>query len=141
MILEIYIHPILVHFPIACIYLALFFEILFFFNTKKSNFKEISYYLTIFATIGAVLSQLSGLFLTEHPEYGPIKEIFEQHELLAMISVILLLITSSFQTFIFYKNLSKKFKIISVLLILTCVIAISSTGYFGGVLVYDYMVK
>ena len=129
----------IVHFPIAFGYLALFFEILSLLKPDKSNFKEISYYLTLFATIGAILSLLSGFFLTKKLEFGKLNEIIETHEMWALITTVSLIITSILKSYIFFKHKKGKILFISIICSLISVIAITITGHFGGMLVFYYL--
>ena len=136
-----HIHPFLVHFPIALVIIGFIFEIISLIKPKNEVNSKMSYYLLVIASITAVLAQLSGLFLTNHPRGGELYEVFEQHEQFALISVALIAITTNLGTIIYMKNLvNSKYRYFFSILYLLSTISIVYTGFLGGTMVYDYMI-
>jgi uncharacterized membrane protein len=134
-----HIHPMIVHFPIALVIIGFMFDIISLFNPKNEiNFK-ISYYLLVIGSVTAVISQLSGLYLTNHPKSGELYLVFEQHELFALISVILLIATTIIGT-LFTMKYSKYLRYVYSFLYLLSMLSIAYTGFLGGTMVYDYMI-
>lgn len=133
-------HPISVHFPIALLLLGVVVEILSFTNRENKFYKEGALYLMLLGALGTVVSYLTGEFMTEEMS-GAAGELKEIHELWAKIAMFGSLITSGL--YLYYLIRDRYIASIRItLLILYCFVAVSIaiTGYYGGVLVYDYMV-
>ena len=134
-----HLHPMMVHFPIALIISGFLSEGIAFFNRRYVFFSKVGFYLLIFGTISAVLTLLSGLFFT--PEMaGAAGEIRETHELLAWITVILLIATLAVRTV--YETGKKSItplKYAGVLLYVMATLSVIATGFYGGPLVFNYM--
>lgn len=132
-------HPMLVHFPIALIifgFLADFAALLF---KKEAYLAKCGYYLLLFGTISAILSWLTGMLFTSEMS-GTAGEMRETHELFATITLSLLILTSVFRIFLQIKKLEKAtLNWIAFVLYGLAAISVCITGYFGGNLVYVYM--
>jgi uncharacterized membrane protein len=135
-----HLHPMLVHFPIALVMFGFLAELAFLFFKKELALSKMGYYLLIFGTLAALAAWLTGNFFTSGLE-GEAGKIKETHELFATITLILLLVTSILQTtFFVLKNESAVLKTISFLFYGAAAISVSITGFFGGSLVYNYMI-
>jgi len=134
-----HLHPMLVHFPIALVAIGFLAEFAFLLFKKEVCLTKMGFYLLIIGTIAACASWLSGgLFTSEMTgSAGHIKEI---HALFATITVGLLIATSVLRTTILYqKNENSKLKVVAFLLYGLAAISVTVTGFFGGTLVYNYM--
>jgi uncharacterized membrane protein len=63
----------------------------------------------------------------------------EKHELIAFVTLSLLVIASAFRIILLRKPESSKFKWLSFIFYAFAAIAVSVTGFLGGTLVYNYM--
>ncbi|MGD9976810.1 MAG: DUF2231 domain-containing protein [Bacteroidales bacterium] len=133
-----HLHPMLVHFPIALIAIGFVAEVASLFIKKEICLSKISFYLLIVGTLCAILTWLSGdLFTAEMT--GAAGEIRETHEIFAGISLLLLILTSILRTLLLRKTSSSWLKSVSFITYTLATIAVTITGYFGGTLVYNYM--
>ncbi|HEX2975445.1 MAG TPA: hypothetical protein VHO68_05870, partial [Bacteroidales bacterium] len=90
-------------------------------------------------TIAAIFSLLSGSLFTSELS-GEAGEIRETHELMAWITVVILVIASVFQMLLNIRKVdSRYFRIISLWLYGLGALSVSITGFYGGTLVYNYM--
>lgn len=134
-------HPITVHFPIALLIVAFIFEVLALVYKNNRSLTWVGFYLFIAGTLGAILAVISGNLFTEEMT-GPMHDVEEYHHLFANITMYLAIVTSLFRVFlIVVKNEESILKWISFTAMFITMIAVGLTGYFGGSLVYDYMIK
>jgi len=132
-------HPMLVHFPIALIALGFVAELASLFIKKEVCLYKIGFYLLIAGTLSAVISGLSGLLFTGDMS-GSAGEIKETHELFAWITVGLLVVTSIMKIILqIQKSTNPGLKWVSFVLYAMAAVSVSITGFFGGTLVYNYM--
>lgn len=132
-------HPMLVHFPIALVVLGFIAEIVLLFFKKDAGLFATGFYLLIAGTLSALAAILAGVLFT--PEMsGAAAEIQEIHELFAWITLGTLLAASVLRIFLHYKK-TENTSLKRVAFVLYCLgaIAVSITGFYGGTLVYDYM--
>lgn len=134
-----HLHPMLVHFPIALVAVGFLVELLFVLVKKDICLTKMGYYLLVLGTIGACASWFTGNFFTSEMT-GAAGEVREIHELLATLTVALLVATLVLRTAIFYlKKDSSNLKIAAFVLYGLAALAVSATGFYGGNLVYGYM--
>lgn len=132
-------HPMLVHFPIALVIIGFLAELASLVFKKETCLSKTGFYLLITGTLSAIVTWLSGILFTTDMSgaAGSVKEI---HETLAIVSVSLLIITSVIRVLIQTgkekRPLLKKTAL--VFYALAC-ISIMITGFYGGTLVYNYM--
>ena len=132
-------HPMLVHFPIAIVAVGFLAELTSVFIKKEICLSTIGFYLLIFGTLCAVLAWLTGIFFTADMS-GSADKIKETHELFAWITLGLLIVTSVLRIFQQFRNIkNNKLKWISLVLYALAAVSVSVTGFFGGNLVYNYM--
>jgi uncharacterized membrane protein len=129
----------LVHFPIALVAAGFVAELASLYIKKEVCLTKVSFYLLIAGTLSAFITWLSGLLFTSDMS-GAAGEIRETHELFAWITLGLLLATSVLRIFLqFKKTENKKLNWLSFALYALATISVSITGYYGGTLVYNYM--
>lgn len=137
------IHSKLIHFPIALFVIYPFIEFLFFI-TNKEYFSKTSFLFLILGVISAFFSVLSGnqAFECIINWSANSKQIFEQHQYYANLTVwfftALLLIK-----FILFKKYSAK-RIIALILFLvslTGLFFVYQTGHYGGLLAREVTIK
>lgn len=136
-----HIHPMLVHFPIALALLGVLFSFLRLFKPDKFIY-PCGEFLLYFATISAILAATAGATLTpdfNSPELMQAKNI---HSTFAGITITLLCIASAFYV---TRRLLKKYEITlhkaGIIFYLMAAISVAITGYLGGVLVYNDLLK
>ena len=85
-------HPIIVHFVIAPLFIAVVFDFLWLI-TKQHNFEKFSWYSLIIAASSGILSVVTGLMAEENVVFPESSiEVFNSHELLAFILIIFALL-------------------------------------------------
>ena len=134
-----HLHPMLVHFPIALVAIGFLAEFAFLLFKKEVCLTKMGFYLLIIGTIAACASWLSGgLFTSEMA--GAAGEIRDTHELLATITVVFLILTLLLRSFLLYKKIENtKLKVLAFALYGLAALSVTATGFFGGTLVYNYM--
>lgn len=136
-----HIHPMTVHFSIALILVGFVAELVYLFFRKEPLFLAAGFWLLSIGTVAAVASYASGAFITDELR-GAAGVQQNTHEFYAEITVISALICTLFK--IYLKSESKEdspLKWIAFVFYAVTAIAVSITGYHGGVLVYDYLIK
>jgi len=134
-----HLHPMIVHFPIALVTIGFLAELASLFFKKDSSLPKISLYLLIIGTLAAVAAVLAGVFFTEKLS-GAAGAIKETHALLAFVTTGLLLVTSFLRLLPLLKGKeTKTTKQLAFAFYLLSMIAVSATGFYGGTLVYNYM--
>lgn len=135
-----HVHPMLVHFPIALIYAGFLCELMYLFFRKEQLLFEAGFWLFCAGAITVAAAYASGALLTKEL-YGAAGAIQSTHELFAEITTISALVGAAFK--IYLKTEKKEggnLKWIAVAIYLFTVVTVSITGYYGGVLVYDYVI-
>lgn len=128
----------LVHFPIALVIIGFLASMTGIIYKKELWLTKAGFYLLITGTIAAVFALLSGTLFTSELS-GEAGEIKETHELLAWTTVILLVVASAFQIIMMRRKDSGNLRIISLWLYGLAALSVSITGFYGGTLVYSYM--
>jgi len=134
-----HLHPMLVHFPIALVAVGFLAEFAFLLLKKEICLTKMGFYLLALGTISACLAWLTGDLFTSGMT-GAAGEIRETHELMATITVALLIVTMVFRSLLlYYKSENAKLKIVAFSIYALAALAVSVTGFLGGNLVYGYM--
>jgi uncharacterized membrane protein len=134
-----HIHPMLVHFPIALVVFGFAADIFSLLYKKEACLSTCGFYLLLIGTLSALITLLSGIFFTSDMS-GSAGEIMETHELFAWTTVGILIVTSVLRVLMKTKNNeSTKLKWTAFVLYGIAAISVSITGFFGGTLVYNYM--
>jgi uncharacterized membrane protein len=132
-------HPMLVHFPIALIVMGFIAELLFLFLRKENWLSTVGFYLLLVGTLSALLAWATGLLFTSVMS-GSAGIVKETHSLFAWISLALLMGTSLIQILIKRKKIENVFLVrIAFFLYAIATISVAITGFYGGTLVYNYM--
>ncbi len=135
-----HIHPMLVHFPIVFILTGFIAELVYLFFKKEQLLSEASFWLLLAGALAAVASYASGTFLTKELQ-GVGVSIQNTHEFYAEITTISALVGSVFKVYLKMEKKEKSrlkwiaFAIYAITAILVCI-----TGYYGGILVYNYLI-
>jgi uncharacterized membrane protein len=134
-----HLHPMLVHFPIALIVVGFVINLASLFIKKEVCLSKLGFYLLIIGTLSALLALFTGFIFTSEMS-GSAGEIKEIHELFAWITLGLLIATSILHFFIFIKGEENLYlKWLAFIIYGLATISVSITGYYGGNLVYNYM--
>lgn len=132
-------HPMLVHFPIALVVFGFIAEIAALYFKKEIYLSRMGFILLIFGTLSALAAWLTGTLFTAEME-GAAGAIKETHELFAWITLGTLL-AASFLRIVLQAKKDENTSLKSVALILygLAAVSVSITGFYGGTLVYNYM--
>jgi len=135
-----HIHPMLVHFPIALITIGFVADFIYIFYKKEHCLSKMGFYLMIIGTLCAIAAYLSGDFFTKELAGEP-GNIRETHELFASITMWIMIMGSLMRLWIVYKKKEQSyFKWIVFSLYAIGAISVSITGFYGGSLVFNYMI-
>jgi uncharacterized membrane protein len=134
-----HLHPMLVHFPIALVTIGFLAEIAQLFCKKEQTFSKIGFYLLLAGTLTAIVTLLSGVLFTAEMS-GAAGEIQETHELFAWITVGLLAVTSVLRLMLAKQEQpNASLQRLALGIYALAVVSVSITGFYGGTLVYNYM--
>ncbi len=134
-----HLHPMLVHFPIALIAFGFFAYFLSLFFKKYSFLSSTAFFLLIFGTLTALIALTSGFLFTSEMS-GEAGVARETHELAAIITTGLLVVTTIVSIYLKVKkkeNTNLKWVVFALYFVVA--LSVSLTGFFGGSLVYNYM--
>ncbi len=134
-----HLHPMVVHFPIALIIFGFIAELSRMILKNEVWLSKAGFYLLIFGTIAAIVALLSGELFTSEMS-GAAGEMKEKHEILAWITVGLLLTTSVLRMVLNAMRTEKGIlRFLAFAMYTLAAISVGITGFFGGTLVYSYM--
>jgi len=134
-----HLHPMLVHFPIALVMFGFIIELASLIIKKELCLPKLSLYLLVTGTLTTIVTWLSGVLFTSEMS-GAAGSVKESHELFAFITMCLLIATSIMRLMLTLgKKENSTLKWISFILYGIAAITVSITGFFGGTLVYNYM--
>lgn len=132
-------HPMLVHFPIALVAFGFLADMASLYFKKEACLSKLGFYLLIVGTLSALFAWLTGILFTSDME-GAAGKIMETHELLAWITLGTLVVTSALRIILKIKDKeNSSLKWLAFILYGLAAISVSITGFFGGTLVYNYM--
>lgn len=131
-------HPMLVHFPIALVTIGFLFDLISLFIKKELCFTKMSFYLLITGTLAALAAVMSGVLFTSEMA-GAAGEVRETHELFGFITLVILIITSLLRIILLKKQEKLSLKWLAFIFYALATLCVSATGFFGGNLVYNYM--
>ncbi len=132
-----FIHPMIVHFPIALLIVG-FVSDLAGLILKKDFFSRTGFYLLILGAIGVVAAYLTGNAAGDGlTEAGTLKQALETHEDAAELTLWIISAAALFRiVLVFLKKYVGVFKWISLIVFLAGVLSIARTGFYGGELVF-----
>ncbi|GET26019.1 DUF2231 domain-containing protein [Prolixibacter sp. NT017] len=134
-----HIHPMLVHFPIALVLIGFVADSASLVFKKEACLSKTGFYLLIAGTLSAVFALLAGVLFTADMS-GSAGEVKATHELFAWITLGLLFLTSIIRIFLVVKKREHSdLKWLAFALYGLAAISVGITGFFGGTLVYSYM--
>lgn len=134
-----HLHPMLVHFPIAIVVIGFLADFIQVIIKKDECFSKMGFYLLITGTLAAFATLMSGILFTSEMS-GAAGEIRETHELFAWITVGLLIAASVLRVMVLVRKIeNNQFKWVISLMYGLAAISVSITGFYGGTLVYNYM--
>jgi uncharacterized membrane protein len=129
----------LVHFPIALVMFGFLAEATSLLFKKEAWLSKTGFYLLVIGTLAAIVTWLSGFIFTSDMS-GAAGTMRETHELFATVTTVLLLITSVFQIILQVRNVQTPgLKWIAFALYGLAAVCVTITGFYGGTLVYSYM--
>jgi uncharacterized membrane protein len=135
-----HLHPLIVHFPIALITAGFFFEVVSLFFRSEKCLSKTGFYLMVLGSIAAIAGWSTGHFFTEQPTQGEILKIFVRHETGALVTMILIIAGTILRIWLMIKRKEEtQLKWIVFGFYLLAFIAVTFTGYMGGIMVYDFM--
>jgi len=134
-------HPMVVHFPIALLIVGFVTDFVGMIIKKEKGFTKTGTYLLIIGVIGSLAAYLTGEFFTKEYE-GNLSELKELHEIISKIAVFTAISVAVIRLYIIHKkkdNTNLKWFVFTLYFI--TVIFIAYSGYLGGSLVYDFILK
>lgn len=134
-------HPMIVHFPIALILAGFLADVVFLFFRKEKCLSKMGLYLMVLGTLGAGAAYLTGNLFTTEPAEGAIVEIFERHETLALITLLIMTIGTLIRVGVLvFKKEKPIYQWLVFGFYLLGAICVGATGFLGGSMVMDYMI-
>ena len=136
-----HIHPMLVHFPIALTLLGVLLEMLRLYKPDKFRYPcgEIILY---FAVLSAILAATAGNFFTPNFTVQKLIEAKNIHSTFAGITVTLLCISAAaYIARYIFKSYTNPLHKAGFIFYLLAAASVSVTGFLGGVLVYNDLLK
>jgi uncharacterized membrane protein len=134
-----YLHPMVVHFPIALLIVGLIADIIGV-AAKKEFFTRAAFYLLVTGTIGVAAAYFSGESAGEGViEAGSLKAALENHEDAAQVTLLAMGVVALIRIGLVYtKRLTGIMQWVSVLLFAVGVLTMVRTAHYGGQLVYKH---
>lgn len=150
------IHPMLVHFPIALLYLALLVEIIRFVTKSRGDrfFDRASFWILTLSLFALVATALAGILAEQYVRFTPTTSaLLSAHQRDAVLTGVFALaawvvrvikkypmreVKGREQGWSLFKTGRGKSSLLSTLLLLGAVIMVSITGSLGGSMVYHY---
>ncbi len=134
-----YIHPMIVHFPIALILVGFLFEVVGV-AAKKEFYSKAAFILLLFGTAGVVAAYITGNRAGDGlSEMGSLKQAIENHEESALVTLVLIGVVAAVRIALAVtKRFAGSLRWIAVALYLVGVLSIIRTGHLGGTLVYRH---
>ena len=134
-----HLHPMIVHFPIALLFVGFLADAIGLIS-KKEFFTRAGFYLLILGTIGVVSAYMSGNFAGEGvSEAGALKQALETHEDAATLTLWLMVGAALVRiAMVVFKKYVGIYRWIGFAIFFLGVISIARTGFYGGELVYKH---
>lgn len=129
----------LVHFPIALVVFGFLADLASVFFKKQNFLPKTGFFLLITGTLAALAAVLSGILFTSEMS-GEAGLVRETHEMFAWITLGLLVVTSALRIFLKIKKMDEsglKWFVLGLYGFAT--LSVMLTGFYGGNLVYNYM--
>lgn len=131
------IHPMLVHFPIALLFVSFLFDLIFFL-TGREEFKKGGFWLLLLGWVAGLAATLSGVLSEDLVEKAGVpKSAIERHEFFAFMTLGLFAGLILVRAWI-RNRWSYNHRLIYIGGALVGLFILATTGYWGGDLVYRY---
>ena len=135
-----HLHPMIVHFPIALITVGFLADVIYLFYSSEKCLSKTGFYLMVIGTLAAAAAWLTGQLFTSEPQQGAILTVFTKHETAALITLIIMIIGSTFRIWLVLKKKDEtNLKWVVFGLYLIGFASVTYTGFMGGTMVYNYM--
>jgi uncharacterized membrane protein len=134
-----HLHPMIIHFPIALLFVGFLADAIGL-TLKKEFFTKAGFYLLILGTLGVVAAYLSGNYAGEGvTEAGALKQALETHEDAATLTLWLMIGASLVRVaMVFFKKYTGIYRWVALVIFFLGVASIARTGFYGGELVYKH---
>lgn len=134
-----HLHPMIIHFPIALLFVGFLADAIGL-TLKKEFFTKAGFYLLILGTLGVVAAYLSGNYAGEGvTEAGALKQALETHEDAATLTLWLMIGASLVRgAMVFFKKYTGIYRWVALVIFFLGVASIARTGFYGGELVYKH---
>ncbi len=134
-----YLHPMLVHFPIALLIIG-FLSDLTGLLLKRQFLNSVGFYLLVLGTLSLVAAYISGNAAGDGlAEEGPLKRALDAHEGAAELTLWIMVCAAIFRLGMqLAKKTAAKWRWIAVGLFFVGVLSVARTGYYGGRLVFNH---
>jgi uncharacterized membrane protein len=134
-----YIHPMIIHFPIALLIVGFLFEVVGV-AANKEFYSKAAFILLLLGGAGAVAAYITGNLAGDGlSEMGPLKQALEEHEDAAVVTLwIIGGIVAARILMVATKRFTGSLRWLAVAFFLVGVLAIARTGHLGGNLVYRH---
>lgn len=137
-----HLHPMIVHFPVALITVGFIAECVSLFVRSEKCLSKTGFYLMILGALSAIAAWATGQLFTSEPVQGEIVRIFERHETGALITMILMILGSSFRIWlVMQKKEETQLKWVAFGIYFLAFAAVTFTGFMGGTMVYNFMMS
>lgn len=134
-----HLHPMLVHFPIALVMFGFLADMASLYFKKEAWLSKAGFYLLLFGTLSALAAWLTGIFFTA-PMSDSAGDIKSTHALFAWFTLGSLIAASVFRILLQARNRENaNLKWVAFVFYALAAVFVSITGFFGGSLVYNYM--
>ncbi len=135
----VYLHPMIVHFPIALLIIGFLAEIVGL-VTKKQLFSGMAFILLLVGAAGTVAAYISGGYAGDGiTEAGSLKNALDTHEEAAFLTLVLICSAAILSILItVFRIRLAGVRWFAVLVFLAGVLSIARTGYYGGELVFKH---
>ena len=134
-----HLHPMLVHFPIALLLWGFIADVASMLFKKEACLSKVGFYLLLIGALTTLSAVLSGFLFTSEMQ-GAADAIKEAHELFAWMTAGTALFAAALRLYIVtQKKEGDNLKWVAFGVYGLAAILVSVTGFFGGTLVYSYM--
>jgi len=131
----------IVHFPVALILVGFLADVVYLFVKKEICLSKMGLFLMVLGTLGAGAAFLTGNLFTVEPTEGSMVEIFERHETLALVTLLIMSIGTLIRLgMIIFKKDKPLFRWLVFGLYFLGALSVGATGFLGGSMVMDYMI-
>lgn len=135
-----YLHPMLVHFPIALIIIGFIADLTSLFLTKEKCLSKMALYLEVTGMLAAIAAFGTGYYFTSAME-GDAGIMRSNHQLFATLTLVFIILATFFRLLLVYQKKEEgQLKYLAMCLFLLAFIFVIITGHLGGKLVQDYLI-